>query len=108
MSINYSPLEDRIIVLPIKETEEQKTKSGIVTDMKKKETMKAEVIAVGQGRYAPENGVFIPTVLGKGDIVLTGVNVGLEIDIPTEDGDLVTHKILREGDILCLISKKEQ
>lgn len=70
--------------------------------------MRAEVIAIGQGKYAPESGVLIPTILGCGDIVLIGVNIGLEIDIPTEDGDLVTHKIMREGDILCMISKKEQ
>lgn len=36
MSIKFSPLEDRVIILPIKETEEQTTKSGIIIDMKKK------------------------------------------------------------------------
>lgn len=107
MSTTFQPLEDRLIVLPIKKTEEEKTKAGIVTDMKKRETTTAVVVAVGQGYTTRDTGVFISTVLGKGDTVLIGINSGMEIDIPNEEGELIEHKMLREGDILALITKKE-
>jgi co-chaperonin GroES (HSP10) len=109
--VNYECLEDRILVIPVKGKEESKKSGSIITDMKKRQTIECEVVNVGLGRHAPETGTFIATVLAKSDIVLCGLNdtvpMGLEIDLPNENGDIVSHYLLREGDILCKLSKKE-
>lgn len=104
---DYQPLEDRVLIKPIKKTESEITASGIITDMKKKEVTEGEVVAVGGGRYAGETGVFMPTVLAKGDIVLYGINQGMKIDIPNAEGIIEEHIVIREGDVLFLISRKE-
>ncbi len=103
---NYQCLEDRVLIRPIKKTEPEKTTSGIITDMAKKEVLEGEVINVGGGRYAGDSGVFIPTILHSGDIVLYGANQGLHISIENGNGkeDVV---VMREGDILLLIKKSE-
>jgi co-chaperonin GroES (HSP10) len=99
--MNFQPIEDRILVKQIQDKESEKTESGIILDMVKKETAKGEVIAVGLGRYATETGTFIPNVLAKGDIVLYGINQGMDI---TVEGEKL--KILREGDILLFVEQK--
>lgn len=104
---SFSPLEDRCLIRPIKSVTEEKTDSGIVIpETVKKDVLEGEVVAIGQGKYAPENGVFIPTVLAKGDFVLFGASQGLPIMIDSETGKEEVL-IMREGDILMLISKKE-
>lgn len=104
--MTYSCLEDRVLIKPVKQTEIQKTAAGIITDMVKKETAEGVVISVGRGYTARDTGVFVPTILAKGDLVLYGVNTGMPIDVPDENGDKQECKLLREGDILILISKK--
>lgn len=105
---NFSPLEDRLLVRPIKKNEVEKTEGGIIIpDSAKKEVAEGEVFSVGPGRYAYESGVFIPTWLHKGDIVLYGKNQGMPIDIPGEDGKREEMRLLRESDVLLLISKKQ-
>ena len=125
----YECLEDRILVIPIEVSNETKVMSEtqgkiisvfdqgktaggiIVPDTVKKQTIKCEVVNVGYGRYAPESGVLMQTILAKSDIVLCGSDgekpMGLPIDITNEDGVRITHYLMREGDILLRISKKE-
>jgi len=106
MSSKFQPLEDRILVKPIKKTETEVTEGGIVIpDTVKKEVAEGIVVAAGPGRYANETGAAIPCMLGKGDHVLYGVNQGLEIEIDGDSGKELV-RILREGDILLIISKK--
>ncbi len=104
----YEPLEDRILVKPIKKTEPETTASGLIVDMKKKEVLEGEVLNVGIGRHAYETGHFIPTVLRKGDIVLYGINQGMPIEVPNESGSKDECVVMREGDVLFLISRKEE
>jgi len=100
---SYSPLEDRILVKPIKKTDE-KTESGLyIPDTVKKDVAEGIVAAVGLGRYAPETGVFINTVLNRGDHVLFGANEGMPIEVDKE-----THILMREGSVLLLIKKNEE
>lgn len=105
---NYEPLEDRVLVRPLKLSEEKKTTSGIIIDMVKTETMEAEVVAIGCGTVARETGVLIPTVLNPGDTVLIpcadGKPYGMPIDTDTEK-DL---RVMREGDILFRIKKSSE
>lgn len=104
--MQYQPLEDRVVIRPIKEKEQEKTESGIILDMVKKEVREGEVISIGSGRYANETGVFMPTVLHKGDMVVFGSSTGLPITIDAGEGK-EEALIMREGDILILIKKSE-
>lgn len=104
---SYQPLEDRVIVKEIKKTDPETTAGGIITDMVKKPTKEGEVVSVGVGRYATETGAFMPTVLHKGDIVLYGAEHGMPIDIPNTEGGKDQCVLMREGDILIFIGKKD-
>lgn len=103
----FDPLEDRILVKPIKSAEPEKTASGIITDTIKKDTAEGVVVAAGQGYIARDTGTPVSTVLRKGDVVLFGVNAGMPLDVPNEDGGKDECRLMREGDILCLIKKGE-
>lgn len=103
----YTPLEDRVLIKPIKKTESEKSDGGIILDPVKKEVAEGVVFAIGEGRYAPENGTFIPNVLRKGDVVLYGVNAGMPFEVPDETGKKTEMRLLREADVLAFIKKSE-
>lgn len=105
MTVKYDPLEDRILILPIKKTEEEKTASGLI-DVSKKETAEGIVVANGAGYTARDTGVFVQTVLAVGDKVLYGIHAGMPLEVPNEKGEKVEHRLMRESDVLCLLSKK--
>ena len=107
MSKNFQPLEDRILILPIKKTEPEKTASGIIKIENHADTKEGVVVSVGVGYTARDTGVFVQTVLHEGDIVLYGANAGLPIEVPNENGGKDECILLREGDILLLIGRKE-
>jgi len=105
--MKFQPLEDRCLVKPVKETELKTTQGGLyIPTTAKKEVAEGTVVATGPGRYASENGAFIPCMLNKGDKVLYGINQGILIEIDDEDGKKQEVKIMREGDVLLVISKK--
>src|SRR5947199_1602053 len=91
------PLHDRILV---KRVEEKETVKGgiIIPDTAKEKPQEGTVIAVGAGKL-DENGKRIPLEVKAGDKVLFGKYSGNEIKI-----DDVEHVILREDDILGIIS----
>lgn len=97
----YEPLEDRVLLRPHKAEEGQKTEGGIILDTVKKETQEATVVSVGLGRYAGETGVFMPTVLCPGDLVLIPDGYGMNIDTDSEKG----LRLVREGDIIMRLKK---
>lgn len=98
----YIPLQDRVLLRPIKPPEEEKTEGGIIVAATVvRQTQEAVVVAVGQGAYAPETGVFMQTILMKGDVVLIPYNYGMEIDVDEEKG----LRVMREGEIIMLIKK---
>lgn len=105
MALDYTPLEDRVLINPIKKTESEKSEAGIILDHVKKEVGEGVVFAVGEGRFAIETGVPIPNFLRKGDIVLYGLNNGMELPIEDETGKKVEMKLMREADVLMLIKK---
>jgi chaperonin GroES len=99
----FQPLEDRVLILPIKKTDEEKTSGGLyIPSTVEKEVSEGEVVSVGQGRYAPENGAFIENVLRVGDLVLFGSTQGMPL---TLDGQEL--KLMREGDVLLYIGRKQ-
>jgi len=96
--MKIQPLYDRVL---LKRIEEQEVKRGsiIIPDTAKEKPQEAEVIEVGQGRVN-EEGKVIPLTVKKGDRVLIGKYSGTEV---TVDG--VEHVIVREDEILAVISK---
>jgi chaperonin GroES len=93
------PLNDKIIVKPLKA--EEVTKSGIIIpDSAKEKPQEAEVIAVGPGKVNETTGARNPIDLKAGDKVLYSKYSGNEFKL---DGDDVL--MLDEGDILAVIEK---
>jgi len=95
--MKVQPLGDRILVKPGES--EEKTKSGIVLpDTAKEKPQEGEVIAVGSGRY--EEGKKIPVEVKVGDRIIYSKYGGTEVKI-----DEVEHLILRESDVLAVVTK---
>jgi chaperonin GroES len=95
--MKVKPLHDRILV---KRVEEKETVKGgiIIPDSAKEKPQEGTVIAVGAGKL-DDSGKRIPLEVKAGDKVLFGKYSGNEIKI-----DDVEHVILREDDILGIIS----
>lgn len=96
MSVNVTPLHDRVLV---KRVEEKETVKGgiIIPDTAKEKPMEGEVVAVGEGKR--EKGERIPLDVKVGDRVLFGKYSGTEIKIEDQE-----YLILREDEILAKIS----
>jgi chaperonin GroES len=93
------PLQDRIILKRIEETET--IKGGIIIpDTAKEKPMEGEVISVGPGKIM-EDGKRSPMDVKAGDRVLFGKYTGTEIKIDDEE-----YLIMREDDILAILNKK--
>jgi chaperonin GroES len=96
MSAKVRPLYDRILVKRI-DVKEQVRGGIIIPDTAKEKPLEAEVIAVGEGKYA-EDGKRIKLDVKKGDKVLIGKYSGTEIKL--EDGEFT---ILREDEVLAIV-----
>ena len=90
------PLYDRIVVRR-KDQKEQVRGGIIIPDTAKEKPQEAEVIAVGEGKFA-EDGRRMKLDVKPGDIILIGKYSGTEIKI--ED---VEYTILREDEVLAII-----
>jgi len=90
------PLDDRILVMPIEESE--KTTGGIVLpDTAKEKPIKGRVEAVGPGKLL-DSGDRAPLAVKVGDVVLFGKYGGSEIKVEGKE-----YKILREDDVLAVV-----
>jgi chaperonin GroES len=96
--MKIQPLYDRVL---LRRVEEQEVKRGsiIIPDTAKEKPQEADVIEVGGGRVN-DSGKAIPLSVKKGDRVLIGKYSGTEVTI-----DGVEHLIVREDEILAIISK---
>jgi len=91
------PLADRVVVKPSEA--EEKTSGGIILpDTAKEKPQEGTVIAVGPGKVS-ENGNKVTMEVKVGDKILYGKYSGTEIVI-----DGVEHLIMRESDILAVVS----
>jgi chaperonin GroES len=96
--MKVKPLNDRVLVLRIEETE--RTAGGIIIpDTAKEKPQEGKVIAVGAGRLN-DDGKRIPLEVKEGDRILFGKYSGTEIKI-----EGVEHLIMREDDILAIVEK---
>ena len=92
------PLQDRLVVRRVEETE--KTKGGIIIpDSAKERPLEGEVNAVGAGKRTDE-GKLIALDVKQGDRILFGKYAGTEIKI-----EGIEHLILREDEVLGVIEK---
>jgi chaperonin GroES len=97
MSVNITPLHDRVLV---RRTEEKESIKGgiIIPDTAKEKPQEGEVIAVGAGKVTDE-GKRIPLDVKAGDRILFGKYSGNDIKIDDEE-----YMILKEDEILAKIS----
>ena len=94
--MSLRPLQDRILVERMEETE--KTKGGIIIpDTAKEKPAEGKVIATGNGRVG-EDGTLIPMDLKVGDTILFSKYGGTEVKIEGID-----YLIMRQDDVLGVI-----
>jgi len=93
MSVNVTPLHDRILVTRIEAKD--MAKSGIIIpDTAKEKPQEGEVVAVGLGKL--EKGHRVPVDVEVGDRILFGKYTGSEINVDDRE-----YLILREEEILA-------
>jgi chaperonin GroES len=98
--MKISPLNDRVLVKRIEQTEE--VRGGlIIPDTAKEKPQEAEVVAVGPGKL-DDDGDRLPTTVKVGDWVLVGRYAGTDIKLDDEE-----HTIVREDEILAVIEHKK-
>ena len=96
--MKVKPLQDRVLIKRVEE--ETKTRGGIIIpDSAKEKPQEGLVVAVGPGKVA-DNGTRVPCEVKEGDRILFGKYSGTDIKV-----DGVEHLIMREDDILAVISK---
>jgi chaperonin GroES len=95
MTVNITPLHDRVLVRRLEQTET--AKGGIIIpDTAKEKPQEGEVIAVGAGKL--EKGHRVPLDVKAGDRILFGKYTGSEIKIDGQE-----YLILREEEILVKV-----
>jgi chaperonin GroES len=95
MTLNITPLHDRVLVRRLEQVET--AKGGIIIpDTAKEKPQEGEVIAVGSGKL--EKGRRIPLDVKAGDRILFGKYTGSEIKIDGQE-----YLILREEEILVKV-----
>jgi len=92
MTVNVTPLHDRVLVrrLEIKETAKQ---GIIIPDSAKEKPQEGEVVAIGPGKL--EKGHRVPLDVAVGDRILFAKYTGSDITIDSQE-----YLILREEEIL--------
>ena len=96
--MKVKPLQDRVLIKRVEE--EHKTKGGIIIpDSAKEKPQEGLVVAVGPGKVTDAGNRVAPEVKA-GDRILFGKYSGTEIKV-----DGVEHLILREDDILAVVTK---
>lgn len=91
MSMNVTPIADRVLVEP--DAAETKTASGIIIpDTAKEKPQRGTIVAVGSGKKEE------PMTVKKGDKILYGKYSGTEVQIDGKD-----FLIMKESDIYAII-----
>ena len=96
MTVQITPLHDRVLVRRLEEKE--RAKGGIIIpDTAKEKPQEGEVMAVGAGKI--EDGKRIPLDVKTGDRILIGKYTGTDITIDDQE-----YLILREEEILAKVT----
>jgi len=95
MSVNVTPLHDRVLVRRLQKKET--AKGGIIIpDTAKEKPQEGEVMAAGAGKF--EKGKRVPLDVKVGDRILFGKYTGNDIKIDDQE-----YLILREEEILAKV-----
>ncbi len=95
--MSIRPLQDRVIVKPLKDTGDT-TKGGIIIpDTAKEKPQQGKVIATGKGKVN-DDGKVTPLDVKVGDTILFGKYSGSELKLDGQE-----HLIMREEDILGVV-----
>jgi len=96
MSVNVTPLHDRVLVRRLQKKET--AKGGIIIpDTAKEKPQEGEVMAAGAGKF--EKGKRVPLDVKVGDRILFGKYTGNDITIDDQE-----YLILREEEILAKVN----
>jgi chaperonin GroES len=97
MTLNITPLRDRVLV---RRLEEKETAKGgiIVPDSAKEKPQEGEVVVVGAGKM--EKGHRVPLDVKVGDRILFGKYTGNEIKLDGQE-----YLIVREEEILAKVAE---
>jgi len=96
MSVNVTPLHDRVLVRRLEKNET--AKGGIIIpDTAKEKPQEGEVMAAGAGKF--EKGKRVPLDVKVGDRILFGKYTGNDITIDDQE-----YLILREEEILAKVN----
>ena len=96
MTMNFTPLKDRVLVKRIEQ--EERSPGGIITpDTAKEKPMEGKVLAVGSGTR-DNNGTVHPLDVKVGDRIMFGKWGGTEIKL-----EGIEYVIIKEQDILGII-----
>lgn len=93
--VKIHPLQDRVVIRPLEETETMRG-SLFIPDTAKEKPQQGEIAAVGPGRY--EKGARVPMEIKVGQRVLYGKYSGTEVTIEDEE-----YLIIKESDVLAVI-----
>ena len=96
MTMNFTPLKDRVLVKRI-EQEERSPGGIIIPDTAKEKPMEGKVLAVGSGTR-DNNGTVHPLDIKVGDRIMFGKWGGTEIKL-----EGIEYVIIKEQDILGII-----
>ncbi len=97
MKVNLRPLADRVVLRPMKETEQQRGGLFIPASVREK-PQQGEVVAVGPGRY--EKGLRVPMELSVGQTVLYDRYSGSEVTVDNKE-----YLIIEESNVLAIVSR---
>ena len=98
MTINFTPLKDRVLVKRI-DQEERSPGGIIIPDTAKEKTMEGKVLADGSGTR-DNNGTVHPLDVKVGDRIMFGKWGGTEIKL-----EGIEYVIIKEQDILGIIKE---
>jgi chaperonin GroES len=98
MTINFTPLKDRVLVKRI-DQEERSPGGIIIPDTAKEKPMEGKVLAVGSGTR-DNNGTVHPLDVKVGDRIMFGKWGGTEIKL-----EGIEYVIIKEQDILGIIKE---
>ncbi len=95
--VGIQPLADRVVLRPMKETEQQRGGLFIPASVREK-PQQGEVVAVGPGRY--EKGLRVPMELSVGQTVLYDRYSGSEVTV-----DNKRYLIIEESTVLAIVGE---
>src|SRR5258707_14517680 len=95
--MNFRPLQDRIVVKRIENSDEKTAGGLIIPDSAKEKPQEGEVVAVGNGKR-DDKGVVHPVELKAGDRILFGKYSGSDIKMDRQE-----DMVMREDEELLVL-----